>query len=281
MKKIKISLNFLLKMIILFSMSFNIPASVADVVDKPLYQTPYFSKLEEFVFKISKHDSRINEHLNNITNIAVTAFLREHPKHIPLILNKFNNYPEEVKLIFANALIAVEGINVLDRLQYCLPTQNKPLSIIEVDKINLINLQKKEFSMEMRGSTDYLWAAFEGTGDKKYLINILAFLSSEPLAIKDYASELLNRDALFKALQGVVPDSDIVKDRQSSLLGYKDLQQGIKKLSEKDPKYSWEKVIYYSAALWSMEAQRKQNPDIEAKVVQILKKNPELDYRKK
>jgi hypothetical protein len=71
-----------------------------------------------------------------------------------------------------------------------------------------------------------------------------------------------------------------LEEINSPPFGLKGLKEEIEKLSKDNPNYSWERALFYSPVLWSMESQRKNHPDIESKIEQILKKNPKLDYRR-
>lgn len=255
---------------------------IAAPVQKAFYENASFGKAEAFVAQCvqskrqaeSKSDTTTKAHLNNISNVFLTAVFVRHPDYTKTVYKKFNQYSEEEKLIFANALIAIEGKEVLNKLRYSLPAEEKLLSIKDVDRIDLKNLKKTQGMNVLCSSTDYLWSAFEATGDDKYLENILNYLASEPIIIRTLAFEMINRDALNKMI------NKFSGSQNSKKITNDDIKQKISDLAKKDKRYSYEKLQTYRIILWSMQAQRMQHPDIEAKVQRILKRQPDLNYSK-
>ena len=247
--------------------------------DQSLYLKPSFNQFEKLVLELAqtknnkKMDQNGKDHADNITNILLTAFLQRNPSHIEKIIIQFNRYPQNVKLILANALVAIKGEDVLKVLNCNLLSSKKALSIIDVDKISLVDFAKKKDFKPIPDNTDYLWAAFEATGDDKYLINILTYLASEPLEIRTVAFEMLNRDAIAGVLGKLTGEKDSPPD-------YQDIMEYANQLSKKDRSIFLERLISCKIILWSAMAQRSGNKDIDARILNIIKTNPKLDYSK-
>lgn len=278
MKSVIKTLKFSLSALIVLSIS--CVTYAASPTKELLYKKVSFNHLEEFTSQYEKRDmnSAANQHGNNIINIFLTAQLQEHPEYVQEIIKKFDRFSPSMKVMYANALIAIEGNEVLKKLHYTLPKQEKLLSIKDVDQISLSTLKKQKGPESLPQNTDYLWAAFEATGKDKYLINILSYLASEPLIVRALAFEMINRDMLSKVMQSLAEKGD--SKVTAHHLDYSDIKEGIEDLAKKDPSYSFEGLLSYRTVLWSMQSQRNQHPEIEAKLQHILKQNPKLDYRK-
>ncbi|RZI46440.1 hypothetical protein [Candidatus Finniella inopinata] len=244
-----------------------------------LYLKPSFIEFEKLVLEIAQtknnkiRDQNGKDHIDNITNILLTAFLQRNPTHIEKIIIQFNRYSQDVKLILANALVTIRGKDVLKELNYNFSSPKKALSIIDIDKISLVDFAKKGDFKPIPDNTDYLWAAFEGTGDDKYLINILTYLASEPLEIRTLAFEMINRDTIADILGKLTDEKDSPPD-------YKDIVECSNQLSKKDRSISLERLISCKVVLWSAMSQRNGNKDINTRILSIIKTNPKLDYSK-
>jgi hypothetical protein len=275
MKLFKSLKFFLTGLIFLLTSSMAAGASAQET----FYENASFGKVEKFVAQSvqskkqagAKSDTKTQDHLNNISNVFLTAVFAKHPNYVKAVYKKFSQYSEEEKLMFATALAVIEGKEGLNTLPYSLPAEKNLLSIKDVDQTDLKNTRGM---IALCSSTDYLWSAFEATGDDKYLKNILNYLASEPIIIRKFAFEMINRAMLNKVI------SKFSGSQNSKKINNDDIIQKITELSKKDKRYSLEKLIAYHTILWSMQAQRMQHPDIEAKVQRILKRQPDLNYSK-
>lgn len=241
--------------------------------DKPLYQNPTYQYLERLVYVFSDLTEKPlhDDHRGHLINILITAFLEEHPKEIDNIIAKFNSYPKNIKVIFATALVATKGPKILEDLKYALPSKKQRVSIQDVKESDLVRIRQSKHPELLPDATDFLWAAFEGTGKEEHLLKILKYLVSENKRNKEFALEFLHRSRLAKILE----DSGI----DSSPVGVKELKEKMDELHKTDPECSFALAVFYSATFWSMEAQRNQNADVETKVARLIKKDPKLDYR--
>ena len=248
-----------------FSMSY---AIAEEIPNKFFYENPTF---QEFETEANGCIENNKEYLD-ICRVFITGTLKKYPDFSKSILEKFKQYSDPEKVIYAEGLLYINKDKELAKLSYNLKSSgSKPMTIEDVDRINLQVLNNGKTIAEIPKNADYLWSAFKVTGDDKYLISMLHYLTSESDKVKTLSFELKNRIQLAESNQYLSEGKDPKKL-------FEDLQKAIETESKKDP-FIRDRIVSYNAVLTAMEIQRKNFPSLEKKVQALIRKDPKLDYR--
>jgi len=152
-----------------------------------------------------------------------------------------------------------------------------PIITKEVITKNSVNVLDKKITPAI---LDQLWTSYFKTSNEIYLRKMIEYINeNDYLLILGY--EIFNRNFICDSVKRAAK----LKDKQDLLNRvcgkYDDIFKTIKKRYPKNNEAVAEQVMTISAAIWSLEANRKQDPVVDEKIKKIISDKPEWDYWKK
>jgi hypothetical protein len=235
------------------------------------YEAPSYSR---FIKHLDEFDNASNKHVENLISVFTICVLQRHPDYIEELIKAYPNFSSLKQQMMAQALYIVQGEQITKKLPIA-PSKlpDHLLDFTYLDNITLKFPVKTENDLTYNSdNADYLWSAFDATGDRKYLVKILQFLSSEELFIKTLATEMINRDMLTSVtnkLSGKQEKPD-----------YNDLFDALNKNYPKDPAHYQRRLMSYYITLWSFNSNKTRFSDIDKKIKEIIRERPDLDFAK-
>jgi len=208
------------------------------------YKNPSYTKL------ISILNAAYSKTLSKNAELPLTAFVtmvfNKHPTYAEQASKKLSTYSPKVREKLSTSLSAIKGTGL---------TPND---------INTLSINDKAVKL------DILWSAYFATGESVYLKKLLEYTSHNPyLLLSAFKIHYLCRKIQYN-------QSERKKCRN------KVMKKVFEEVSKQYPNHS-KKMIYklavVYAALWSLESNRKQDPEIDQKIKQLIQTNPKLDYR--
>lgn len=265
---IKVFLSFV---IFLWFVKISYAAEEIAETDKLLYEASSFSNLEKQLTMIVGSNVN-NQAIQKYGLIFLTVALDRHKEYVPEFVNRYKSYPRPMQIVVAQALAEVRGQGILSELKEK-DVITIPHSIIKsVNELSFINKDPDNYNEEDEKYNcivvDSLILAFHASGDEKYLVKIMKFLSDWPVPVRQLAWEMLNKDMQVSAKQG---DSD-----KQEAGDYKDILDALEttRLANKF------QLLTYKIVLWAIESNREQHKDVKEKIERIKRNNPDLDYSK-
>lgn len=231
---------------------------------KSLFHTdPSFTKLEHHVNTITQFMQRsptakaeTKEHMRSVLNVYLTAAFHAHPEYVQELKKRFPDYPKAQQALWANAVVFAKDKELIATLDKDWIASN----ITTIQDVKTLDVRSHD-TIHLTDNTDYLWAAYDVTGDPKHIAQILEFLASRSNDIRDLAFTMLQREQMA-AISGQQPD-------------YTDIIEKVNTKMPNNPNYK-EDLITYKIILWSTLSQMRQHPEIEKTVNEIVSKKPAL-----
>lgn len=131
---------------------------------------------------------------------------------------------------------------------------------------------------------DKLWSAYYATDNPAYIKRILEFVNQDNvLLVVGY--EITNRNYICQVMQQRKFESD--EQRKTALShscgkqSVDDLKRVVKYRYPKEYNAKVDQAVTVSAAIWSLDANQKQNKTVDMQIKKIIAANPKLDYWKK
>lgn len=250
---------------ILFCLALVLPALVsANPGPKSLFHTaPSFTKLEHHVNSITRFmqsspmaKPETKEHMRSVLNVYLTAAFKAHPEYVQELKKRFPDYPKAQQALWANAIVFAKDKELIAALDKDWIASN----IMTIQDVKILDVRSHD-TIQLTDNTDYLWAAYDVTGDPNHIAQILEFLASRSNDIRDLAFSMLQREQMA-AVSGQQPD-------------YADIVEKVNAKMPNNPNYK-EDLITYKIILWSTISQMKQHPEIEKTVNELVSKKPAL-----
>jgi hypothetical protein len=217
--------------------------------------------LKGFFDSISKEPDN-NPHAKKLIVIQTSLILDQNPKAYDEMTENLNGVTTHLKSAIVQGIVNIKGKDVGVNKNYNLT----PDAVI--DEVNngsfVFPVNNLEDMDKNTREADYLWAAFNITGNKDYIMRIIAFLSKFSKESKILAAEFQNTQMLDQMQKGLgVENASLAKDFLSSL-----------------PKEQLPEVITYNIIEWSLSSHMRQYPVIKSMVEEIFSKHPEMDLYK-
>jgi len=201
----------------------------------------------------------------DIATFFIAQVLKKHPDYIAMYAKNFSMLSFYEKAIF---LRGIRSAGIKHELLSSISDKKMMELVNDPDLItlsDLSHLQPKE-----GGDLDFFWVSFFATGDEIYIRKIVEILNRDD-EILFVAYEWLNREQMAEMLSSL---------GEKTSPNYSDLQKHIEMQSKKRKDYR-SQVSIGVAALWSLDANARQDPTIAQIIQKIIKDDPSLDYWKK
>lgn len=247
---------------LLFSLcySYNVLAA-SDTTD--FYKAPTFSNFNK---NLSFPDSKLEDYSKRLMHVWIELVLKQCSEcRSKLTRDHYKSYSADIQDIIVDVLFELNDYDTLDKIGIE-DLSARVKSKYHVDLDNLV-LRKRVCTNEdvvfNADTADALFAAFGATGDNKYLMPILKYLTSENTIVRQIAREFLNREQMAGMYKNVQHTSQELID----LLSGKDLFDAISKQDPNGTDCLEYRVRSYRTILWAISS--AQFRDVVKKMIDV------------
>jgi len=264
--------NFIFSSVLIVCLIFgNLFANNSDQIIQTFYKNPGFTQLVEATGHISSYlsqtkDRKDREHLLNIATIFVGQAIKEHPNYLKELNQGFSS------LTFYEKAVLLRGIRSADIGHDLLKniSDKKLKQIVFSTRLKKVS-EIKNLPVREPGDLDLIWGSYFATGDSDYIKKIIRVINHDKMALF-HGYELINREHNAAFL------SELTGKRISPDKGDLNFAINVKRLWK--PGYK-NRVLVVKSALWSLEANCNQDPEVRRIRDEVIMNNPELDYWKR
>jgi len=205
------------------------------------------------------------EHSLNLSTVYIAHILKQYPNYLAEYEKDFSNLSFYEKALFLRGIRSTSmKHDLLNNIS------DKELERIVNDRNVPMLSSLNHFQVKDGGDIDYLWASFFATGNEAYIRQIIDEILNKDDEMLFWA---YNAYQWFYQKKGTTSLLDLLEKKE-------EFHQAMKMKEEKNKDYPIQVTIIYSA-LWSLDANARQDPTIWRIIQKIIKNEPSLDYWKK
>lgn len=203
--------------------------------------------------------------LYDLLTAFYSALLKQNSEYSMIIVKKFSSFSPTLKKVTYVALLASNHQNSADLILKKYNYKPSPNLIKTSHMFNPIKI-------ESHHSIDLLWASYFSTGDKQYIRKILEYIN------QDEAMLILGFETLNRLMMGNALEAAELNDKENPL---NDLKIEVQKKYPHTYKKKLHQASIVASAIWSINANTRQDPEISKKVEKIIATHSKLDFGKK